>query len=404
MHPVMASEPILDPALTHDIQTIARIAAVPTILEVVARTTGLRFAAVARVTDSTWTACAVYDQLDFGLEAGSQLALESTICNEIRQHKRAVIIDSVSQDKRYRNHHTPALYGFESYISIPIVLPGGYFFGTLCGLDTRPAVLDNLNTIRTLELFAELIASQFAAEQRNDAMASELLAANDTAKLREQFLALVGHDLRSPLGAITLGVDLLRATPLSERAERTVGLIQRSAARMTEMIANILDFARGRLGGGIPVSLSIDNHLADVLRAVVSEVHSSEPTRDILTHIDIGPPIACDSHRLAQLLSNLLANALTHGAADIPVRVEALGDAHSLTLRVKNGGRPIPPEKLPLLFQPFSRSQDATPQPGLGLGLYIAAEIARAHRGTLEVTSNADEGTTFTFRMGHPRP
>lgn len=391
---------MLDSALTHDIQTIARIGAVPKILEVVARTTGLRFTAIARVTDTTWTACAVYDQLDFGLKAGGQLELESTICNEIRQHKRAVIIDSVSQDKQYRHHPTPAQYGFESYISIPIMLTDGRFFGTLCGLDTKPAILDNLDTIRTLELFAELIGSQFEAEERAEAISSALTIANDTAKLREQFLALVGHDLRSPLGAITLGVDLLRATPLTDRAERTVGLIQRSAERMREMIANILDFARGRLGGGIPISLSVDDGLGDALHAVVSEVQSSDPSRKIITDIAIEQPIACDNHRLAQLLTNLLTNAVTHGAADIPVRVEAHGNASGLMLRVSNGGEPIAPEKLPLLFQPFSRSQDATPQPGLGLGLYIAAEIARAHGGVLDVSSHAEHGTVFTFRMG----
>jgi GAF domain-containing protein len=132
------------PAFQADIERVNRIAAVPTILDVVCRTTGMRFAAVARVTEDRWIACSVRDEIDFGLKPGGELKIESTICNEIRQSQEAVVIDNVAEDAVWCQHHTPATYGFQSYISVPIVLADGSFFGTLCAIDPRPARLRNL--------------------------------------------------------------------------------------------------------------------------------------------------------------------------------------------------------------------------------------------------------------------
>jgi len=114
-----------------DVATIGRISAVPAMLKVVSELTGLRFAAVARVTDTSWTACAVFDELDFGLQAGGELDLVTTLCHEIRASHQPVIIDHVSEDALYRDHHTPRIYGFESYLSIPVFRTNGQFFGTI---------------------------------------------------------------------------------------------------------------------------------------------------------------------------------------------------------------------------------------------------------------------------------
>jgi hypothetical protein len=127
-----SNEPLgLPPALADDVDIVAEIAAVPHILDVVCRTTGMGFAAVARVTEDRWIACAVRDDIDFGLRPGGELKVETTICHEIRQDGAGVIINHVAADASYAQHHTPALYGFESYISMPIRLPDGSFFGTL---------------------------------------------------------------------------------------------------------------------------------------------------------------------------------------------------------------------------------------------------------------------------------
>jgi len=141
-----------------DVEAINRIPVVPKILEVICRTTGMGFAAIARVTEDKWVACSVRDEIQFGLVPGSELKLETTICNEIRQSGEAVIIDHVDKDEAFAGHPTPAMYGFQSYISIPIICQDGTFFGTLCAIDPRPAKLNNPATIGMFKLFADLIS------------------------------------------------------------------------------------------------------------------------------------------------------------------------------------------------------------------------------------------------------
>src|SRR5277367_373856 len=126
-----------------DVAAVASIKAIPSLLNIVCRTTGMRFAAVARVTEDRWIACAVRDDIEFGLQPGGELKVETTICHEIRQSHRAVVIDHVAEDEVFAGHHTPALYGFQSYISVPITLADGRIFGTLCAIDPRPARLKN---------------------------------------------------------------------------------------------------------------------------------------------------------------------------------------------------------------------------------------------------------------------
>jgi GAF domain-containing protein len=158
-----------------DIDAVQGIDAVPRILEIVCRSTGMGFAAVARVTDGRWVCCAVRDEIEFGLQPGGELKVETTICHEIRQSHEAVVIDSVAEDGAYSGHHTPAMYGFQSYISVPILLSDGTFFGTLCAIDPRPARLNNPETIGTFKLFAELIASHLNAFDRLAASEAVLL-------------------------------------------------------------------------------------------------------------------------------------------------------------------------------------------------------------------------------------
>jgi GAF domain-containing protein len=159
--PMPSAKP--DPALVRDLESVAHIHGIPTILEAVVNTTGMRFAAVARVTDERWTACAVYDLIDFGLKPGQDLLLESTICNEIRQHGSLVAFDQASAHAVFSTHPTPAMYGFESYISIPILRQDGSFFGTLCALDPEPSKLDSI-AIETLRMFARMIGMELVPQ------------------------------------------------------------------------------------------------------------------------------------------------------------------------------------------------------------------------------------------------
>ena len=174
--------------------------------------------------------------------------------------------------------------------------------------------------------------------------------------------------------------------------------MRESVGRMAGLINNVLDFARGRLGGGIPVEHAPDARLGDALAQVVGELRSTRPDRVIESDIVLDKVVTCDSARIAQLFSNLLGNALTHGDAKAPVRVRARTEGGRFELWVANRGAPIPPDAAERLFQPFTRASDRSADKGLGLGLWIASEIARAHSGTLQLSSTLDE-TRFTFRM-----
>jgi sigma-B regulation protein RsbU (phosphoserine phosphatase) len=225
-----------------------------------------------------------------------------------------------------------------------------------------------------------------------------LAEARETGELREQFIAVLGHDLRNPLAAIASGASLLVREPLSERGMRILGMVQGSVVRMSELIDNILDFARGRLGGGITLDRNDDVLLEPLLQQVVAELRIGVPGADIEIEIDVMQPINCDRSRIGQLVSNLIGNALTHGAPDEPVRVIAEIDNDVLKLSICNGGKEISGAAMERLFQPFFRGEVRPSQQGLGLGLHIASTIAAAHGGTLTAIST-DKETRFIFQM-----
>jgi signal transduction histidine kinase len=381
-----------------DIDSVSRIEAVPTILDVVRRTTGMRFAAVARVTEDRWVACSVLDEIDFGLRPGGELDVQTTICHEIHQSREPVVINNVAEDERWCEHSTPATYGFQSYISVPIILADNSFFGTLCALDPHPARLKNPETVGMFRLFAELIAKNLDAGRKLAATESALREERAEAELREQFIAVLGHDLRTPTRSINCLTELLMETPLQPDAVTMGRLVRDSASRMLGLIDNMLDLARGRLGGGLTLSRDADQPLEPVLRQVIAELSASQPDRIVETSISLVDPIHCDRPRIAQLFSNLLSNAFAYGSVDLPVRVRATSDAEKFVLSVANSGEPISPAALERLFHPFYRSAVQQHREGLGLGLYIASEIAQAHGGTLDVVSTHEE-TCFTFQM-----
>ncbi|MEK1925792.1 MAG: GAF domain-containing sensor histidine kinase [Rhizobium giardinii] len=372
------------------IDAIAQINAVPTILDVVCKTTGMRFAAVARVTADRWIACSVRDEIAFGLAPGGELKIETTICNEIREHRQAVIIDNVADDPVYAGHHTPEIYGLQSYISMPITLADGSFFGTLCAIDTVPRRLNTPEIIGMFELFANLIAFHLDTHDRID-------QERQASELREQFIAVLGHDLRNPLASLDAGTRMLQRSVEDEKGKAVLGLMQSSITRMSGLIDNVLDFARGRLGGGIPVEQADRVPLKPVMEQVVAELRMANPGRAIEAEF-AEALVRCDEGRIGQLLSNLIANALTHGDPATPIRARSTIADNCFVLTVANAGEPIPEAVLKDLFKPFVRASAKANLEGLGLGLYIASEIAKTHNARLSVSSTPEE-TCFTFRM-----
>lgn len=236
-----------------------------------------------------------------------------------------------------------------------------------------------------LERHATLLAEQHARIVEADA----LLQRKDTN------IGILAHDLRNPLAAITTGAALLARLPdASEKCQRIVGRINRSAGRMAGLIRDILDYTRGQHGGGISLNRR-PTDLAEISRSVADEIRASYPAARIQVETVGKLTGEWDPARIEQALSNLLANAVQHGGPS--VRLIASGhDREQVEVTVWNSGHPIPPEQLAGLFDPFKKG-DAN-QNGLGLGLFIVREIAQAHMGSVAVTSDVG-GTMFTFRL-----
>ena len=268
---------------------------------------------------------------------------------------------------------------------MPLLRYDGSVFGTLCGLDSRPGSA-LARHIDLLELLAGVLASQLEEEE--------------TSQERERFLAVLGHDLRNPLNAIMMTTRVLVATGGVAPEER-LQVILRSGRRIEEMISDVLDFARGRFGDGIvlePAPVVVSKLVA----SLVDEFSAAKPGRQIRFESELENETACwDEMRVAQVLSNLIGNALEHGPDDSQVTVTASRREDGFYLAVNNLGEEIPRSVIPRLFRPFSRaSKEAVgSRSGLGLGLYIVAQIVAAHGGDIQVHSDSESGTTFTVAL-----
>jgi phosphoserine phosphatase RsbU/P len=319
----------------------------------------------------------------------------------------------------YETHFAPLLrmQGYFNEVALDLVTRGGDRLPVLVNAAERRDA-DGTHALTRLTIFnatdrrryeRTLVEARAAAEHANRSLQALNAAANASllderaaSALREQFIAVLGHDLRNPLAAIANASHLLLALATDPRSVDAVQMIQRSVARMAGLIDDVLDFARGRLGGGLTLDRHLSTSLESMLLHVVAELRSGAPERTIDVRFELVEPVDCDDRRIGQLLSNLLANALTYGSASYPIRVSATAKDGQFELFVENGGDPVPAKVLESLFQPFSRTSDRPSRQGLGLGLYIAHEIAVAHGGELIVTSDPTV-TRFTFQMSSGR-
>ncbi|MGR9433990.1 PAS domain-containing sensor histidine kinase [Rhizobium leguminosarum] len=307
----------------------------------------------------------------------------------------------------YETHFAPLLrmQGFFNEVALDLVAADGRKLPVLANAMERRAEDGALLFTRVTMFQAaerrryerELVEARAAADTAGAIVKSQLDFEQQTAELREQFIAILGHDLRNPLASIAAAGRMLRKEEQTDRSTKVLDLMQGSVVRMSGLIDNVLDFARARLGGGIVLDRRAEE-LEPILRQVIEELRYSHLDRRIEVSIELAGPISCDSSRIGQLVSNLLGNALTHGTPDEPVRLSAATLDGRLELWIANGGAPISSDAMTRLFQPFFKGEAGTSQRGLGLGLYIASEIARAHGGAITVSSGNDE-TRFTFVM-----
>jgi signal transduction histidine kinase len=384
---------------SEDVEAVGRIAAVPRILDVLCRMTGMGFAAVARVTDDEWTACATLDHIAFGLKPGEQLDVSTTLCKEVRAARTPIVVSHASSDPVYCTHHTPRLYRIESYVSVPIVLADGSYFGNLCAIDPNPKPLSDPQIVSTFEMFAELIALHLDNDLRRRQAQAALHDELSFGELRERFIGVLGHDLRNPLSAIATSSIVLGRIAQDDAVRDIAQRIDRSVRRMSGLINDLLDLTRGRLGGGLTVERRLVDDLDQAFTAVVEELRDSRPGRDVDSRIDIARPVLCDRARLQQLASNLLENALKHGTGTTPATFRATLQDDALIMEVGNDGEPIAEAIRQKMFAPFWQGATRTAQEGLGLGLFICARIVEAHGGTIDVASSDGMGTRLTVRI-----
>jgi signal transduction histidine kinase len=243
------------------------------------------------------------------------------------------------------------------------------------------------------DIAASTLKAEIARTEAAIASAQASLA-ESAVREKDRHIGVLGHDLRTPLSTITIGLHMLSTSQNLSEAERSkMARLERSARRMADMVRDLLDYTRTSQGE-FPHNPS-ETDLQEVCDAAVDELRAVHPMRDISVQANGDVTGRWDAGRLQQVVSNLVGNALEHTQGRVSVRIEDA--AREVVLSVHNDGLPIPMELLPTLFEPFRRG-DRSPN-GLGLGLYIVREVIHRHGGTVEVTSSGGEGTTFAARL-----
>jgi signal transduction histidine kinase len=401
-----------DSYLSRDIENVRQIPIVSTMLEVVCRTTGMGFAAIARVTEDRWIVCSVKDEISFGLEIGGELPIETTICNEIRDAKKAVIIDNVSQDPIYCNHHTPKIYGFQSYISVPIFLKNGEFFGTLCAIDPAPAKLNNAQTIGMFKLFTDLISyhlNSIDILDKNNASVLEinrrLIESNDE---NRQYQHISSHNLQEPLRKIRMFSSLLTEAAEQEDMEKVKNLalkVNVSAQKFSMMIKDLSDFS------GLNDSSFQSVDLKTIISDVCSQLNSEPEAKNIEINVSEIPVIEAVPFQMEQLFYHLIHNSIKFSkrnstpAIGVKARMIPIDEVIKLIpaargfgyveILMEDNGIGIEQSQLENIFDMFSQLPSDAKSKGRGVGLSYCRKIIRNHHGSITAQSELGKGTRF---------
>ncbi len=386
----------LPPDLQAEIDAVNKISLVPHLLKLICRGTGLEFAVVARVTNERWIACNVHDEMNFGLKAGDELDLETTICYEIHEHRHPVAIDCVANDPAYANHHTPALYGFQSYISVPIFKSSGELFGTLCAISPKPALLNNPDTIETFQLYANIIASYLDLQQQYKDNQRRLDQEVEAAEMRELSIETLGNELRNPAGAIANSVQILEQMPHGKGGDPFINIIKTNANTVQQLIEEAFDEPKTNklhANAGHP-----DASLTTVLMRVIDETRLLWPNRVLEVSMQSNQSFYCESRRMSQLFANMLGNAFTLGNPLLPVILNAQSSSQGFVLKVTHTGEILTETQLETLLNPFSRRAATDKRQELSLSLYVIAEIAQLYDASLQMKTDQNR-TTFTFEL-----
>ena len=422
-----------------DIKNVAQIPVVENMLDVICRLTGMGFAAIARVTDETWLACYVRDDISFGLKPGGELMLETTICNEIRESRTPVVIDHVNEDPAFKCHHTPAMYGFQSYISYPIIRRDGSFFGTLCAIDPAPKKLKNPAIMGMFSLFADLISFHLHAVEQLEASAQSLRQERDfnirlEQKIKERTLELElknemlirsnkelqsfnyvsSHDLQEPLRKIQTFVsriEMKEMNTLSPDGVDMFGRLKIAAGRMQNLIDDLVAYSHA--------DLSERNFEHSDLNQILDEVKEDLADRLKEKNAVIEAPELGQAYiipfQFKQLLNNLIGNSIKYTSPGKPphIKIEAkivnrdevpadkvYSSDKFCHIRLSDNGIGFSQEYSQRIFELFQRLHDRSRYDGTGIGLAIVRKIVENHDGF--ISAKGEEGVGAEFNIFIP--
>lgn len=411
-----------------DIDRVKKIPLINTLLDVVCQTTGMGFAAVARVTQDRWIACCVRDSIQFGLVPGGELPIDTTICREIRDNHQAVVINHVQESESFRNHPTPAQYGFESYISFPIVLKTGELFGTLCAIDPNPAQVENEKITGMFRLFTDLIAFHLQqidlleqSQNLSDQLEHQVQArtrqlqesVNDLQRSNtnlEQFAYIASHDLQEPLRKIQSFGDLLQTKRGAELGDDIdlLARMQQAAKRMSTLVKDLLAYSRISTRQEAASSVLLNQAVEGALKDLDVTIYQSRAQIDVTTL----PVVQGNVGQLEQLFQNLLSNALKFHREGVPPRIRISAQTVAETelpsevkparkapmyhrIEVSDEGIGFEGRYLDRVFQVFQRLHSKSAYPGTGIGLAICEKVAINHGGAITAVSQPGQGAIF---------
>jgi len=423
----------LNKNLKKDIENISKISIVPNILNVICQTTGMGFAAVARVTETDWTACSVRDDISFGLKPGEGLQIETTFCNQIRQSGKAVIIDHVSEDEYYKCHLIPIQYGFQSYISIPIYRKDHSFFGTLCAIDLNPNKLNTPRVIEMFNLFADLISFHLDVaeeldssklnlklqvnfnnelERKIEERTSELKEKNElllnTNKKLQEFNYISSHDLQEPLRKIQTFVSIIQNRESHSFSNKSIlyfNKIRKAAERMQLLINDLLTYSQTDRVERKLEFVDLNQLLTEVLDDLQDEIEEKSAQLKIseMCTVELIP------FQMRQLFYNIIGNALKYSSKErtpiIKISSQIINSNENLPnlptnktycqIIISDNGIGFSQQYGKKIFEVFQRLHDNLEFDGTGIGLAIVKKIVENHKGIIEANGTVNEGSEF---------
>ncbi|MDJ1505872.1 ATP-binding protein [Xanthocytophaga agilis] len=403
-------------SLRTDVEKVKQIPIIQNLLEVVCKTTGMGFAAVARVTAERWMACCVHDEIAFGLKSGEELPIQTTICQEVRHDNQAIAIDHVSQHDYFCNHPTPKLYGFESYISVPILLKNGEFFGTLFAIDPKPALLNNPGTIGMFSLFANLISLHLQNmglfDKDNNQINNLHRQLKDAQEENRRYQFISNHNLQEPLRHLRMFTTMLiEATEQNEneKAKLLALKIHTKAQRFTKMVSDLSRYSSFANTQNNFEKVDLNQLIQEILGQLQTELKQ----KSTLITLENLPVIEAVRPQLSQLFTHLIRNAIRFAkpeqAAQIHISVvqtfeselgiyEMMGnDSKFVEICVNDKGVGIPQlqqEKIFDILNPLSYDQVLENR---DITLSDCRRIVRSHQGSISVKSEPGIETTFSI-------